>query len=143
MVADEIMKINYKIKLSLVFAGVFSAIMLFNLAVWPVQVFALDAPCPDGLGPARVNGLCLPPDTGPTTGITGSRSFVAVVIKVTNLLLTFAGIIAVVVLVIGGFMYIGSGGSEEQAEKGKKAIINAIIGLVVTLLAYTIVMIIS
>lgn len=100
--------------------------------------------CPDGL--TAVNGLCLP-DAGhssfPTTGIAGSTSLVDLLTKIIQLLLTFAGIIAVVFLVLGGYWYMASGGNEELAEKGKKTIVNFVLGLVVIILAYTIVTILS
>lgn len=97
--------------------------------------------CPSGL--SMVNGLCLPTNSQFGSGIAGTKSLSELLIKVIQILLTFAGIIAVSALVIGGFWYITSGGNEELAEKGKKAIINAIIGLVVVILAYAIVTIIS
>ncbi|MBI5530690.1 MAG: hypothetical protein HY918_04290 [Candidatus Doudnabacteria bacterium] len=90
------------------------------------------------------NGVCLPKDAGfATTGIAASSSLSDLVVKIIKLLLTFAGAIGVLILVIGGFWYITSAGNEELAEKGKKTIINALIGLVVVVLAYTIVSIIS
>ena len=51
----------------------------------------------------------------------------------------FAGAIAVVFIIIGGYQYIASGGNEETAEKGKKTLVNAIIGIVVIVLAYAII----
>lgn len=96
--------------------------------------------CPAGL--CEENGLCLPKSNF-NTGIAASGSLVELLTKIIKFLLTFAGIIAVGVLVIGGFWYITSSGNEEQAEKGRKAITNAIIGLIVAILAYAIVAIIS
>lgn len=55
--------------------------------------------------------------------------------------ITFA--IAVLFLIIGGFWYITAGGNEEQADKGKKTIINALIGVVVIILSYVIVNVVS
>lgn len=89
------------------------------------------------------NGVCLPADQKCTTGICANSTLSGLLINVIKLLLGLAGIIAVVVLIVGGFWYITSAGNEEQAEKGKKAIINAVIGLVVVILAYAIVAIIS
>ncbi len=90
------------------------------------------------------NGVCLPKDAGfAKTGFAGSTSLSDLMIKIIKFFLTFAGIVGVLILVIGGYWYLSSGGNEETAEKGKKAIINAIIGLVVVILAYTIVTIIS
>ena len=56
--------------------------------------------------------------------------------------LMLAGMVAIIFIMIGGFWYLTSAGSEEQAEKGRKTLVNAVIGLVVILLAVTIVRII-
>lgn len=96
--------------------------------------------CPTGL--TNVNGLCLPPSQY-TTGIAGSTTLSGFIITIIKILLSFAGIIAVVMLVIGGYWYMAAGGNEETAEKGKKTIINFVLGLVVIILAYTIVTIIA
>ena len=58
-------------------------------------------------------------------------------------LLGFAGVAAVIFIILGGFWYLTSAGNEEQAEKGRKALINAVIGLVVVLLAEMIVRIVA
>lgn len=90
------------------------------------------------------NGVCLPKsDFFAKSGIAGSSSLSELMLKIIQLLLTFAGIIGVLILVVGGFWYLTSAGNDEQAEKGKKAIMNAIIGLVVVILAYAIVTVIS
>ncbi len=59
-----------------------------------------------------------------------------------NLLLTFAGVVAVLFIIIGGFNYLASAGNEEQAENGKKILINSVIGLVVIIMAGAIVRIV-
>lgn len=97
--------------------------------------------CPDP-NLCYVNGLCLP-KTNFTAGVAASGSLTDLIFKVIQFLLLLAGIIAVLMLIIGGFWYLTSAGNEEQAEKGRKAIINAIIGLVVIILSYAIVMAIS
>lgn len=63
-------------------------------------------------------------------------SLIAVVIRI---LLMVGGAIAVLFVIMGGYMYITSGGNEEQAEKGKNTLTNAIIGVVIILLAWVIV----
>lgn len=90
------------------------------------------------------NGLCLPAQSSfPTTGIAGSTTLSGLILIVIQLLLTFAGIIAVIMLILGGYWYMAAGGNEEMSEKGKNTIINFVIGLVVILLAYTIVTILA
>ncbi len=50
--------------------------------------------------------------------------------------ITFA--IAVLFLILGGFWYITSAGNETLATKGKQTVINAIIGIVIIILAYVV-----
>ncbi len=59
-----------------------------------------------------------------------------------NILFGFAGTAAVIFIILGGYWLITSGGNEERAEKGRKTLVNAIIGLVVIILAATIVRIV-
>ncbi len=88
--------------------------------------------------------MCLPKTDPCTPGsIACSGSLSELIIKVINYLLIFAGMIAVLAIVIGGFWYITAAGNEEQSEKGKKALINAIIGIVIVSLAFVIVRVIS
>lgn len=56
-----------------------------------------------------------------------------------NILLSLAGIIAVLFVIIGGYQYLFSGANEDLAEKGKKTITNAVIGIVIIILSYTVV----
>lgn len=98
--------------------------------------------CPNGTSPAPGSGICLP-SNAPSTGIAGASSLADLILLVINILLIFAGLIAVVMIVVGGFQYITAGGNEENSEKGKKVLINAVIGLVVVLLAFTIVRVIN
>jgi len=92
--------------------------------------------CPDQLIPK--NGLCLPANQY-TTGVASSDSLADLIGKVVKGLLAFAGAIAVVFVIIGGYLYMSAGGNEEQAEKGRKTIVNFVLGLVVIILAYAIV----
>lgn len=65
------------------------------------------------------------------------------VVQIINYLLLLSGSVTVLFLIIGGFWYLTSAGNDEQAEKGKKTLLNSVIGLVVILLSYTIVKIVS
>lgn len=60
---------------------------------------------------------------------------------VANLLgyfLLFCGILAFIALIYGGFQYIMSGGDPSVAERGKKSVMYSIIGIIVIILAITI-----
>ena len=63
-------------------------------------------------------------------------------VVVQNLLnVTFAvvGIIAVIMIIIGGFYYMTSQGEPERVQKGKNTILYGIIGLIICLSAFAIV----
>lgn len=61
------------------------------------------------------------------------RSTVASIIRVAMSLL---GIVAVVIILIGGFKWMTAGGNDEQVGEAKKWIFSGIIGLVIILSAY-------
>ena len=54
-----------------------------------------------------------------------------------------AGVVVILFLVYGGFIYMTSAGNDEQTEKAKKILINAVLGLVVIIMATAIVTIVS
>lgn len=57
---------------------------------------------------------------------------------VIDLMLWVAGIAAVIYLLYAGILYITSAGDETKAEKGRKGIMNAVIGIVIITLAFVI-----
>ena len=62
---------------------------------------------------------------------------------VIDIVLGLAATVAVVFIIIGGSMYLTSAGNEERAEKGKKALLNAILGLVIIILSFAIVRVVN
>lgn len=82
------------------------------------------------------------PDPG-NTGVASDATVTSLLMRIIQILLAVAGLIAVVFLIVGGFRYITAGGNEESAESGKKTIINAIIGIVIIILSFVIVRVIS
>jgi hypothetical protein len=73
----------------------------------------------------------------------GETSVNGLIKTVINWMLGIAFAIAVVFLIIGGFMYITSAGNEESAEKGKGTVLNALIGIVIIILSYVIVNVVA
>ena len=59
--------------------------------------------------------------------------------QVTNTILYIVGIVAVLMLIIGGIKYVVSGGDSKQVTDAKNTVLYAIIGLVIAFLAYAIV----
>lgn len=58
--------------------------------------------------------------------------------SIINAALGFLGIIAVVIVLLGGFKYMISGGNEEKTGEAKKLIVSGIIGLAIILSAWAI-----
>ncbi len=122
----------------------FAAILLSGGLVFFGQAQAQTTiPCPTGL--TNSNGICLPsnPVGSPSDSISNQSSFTGLALVVIKWLLTISGVIAILFIIVGGFQYITSAGNSETAEKGKGTLINAVIGLIVVLLSYTIVSVIS
>lgn len=59
--------------------------------------------------------------------------------RLTNTILLIVGLISVIMLVYGGLRYILSGGDSKKVTDAKNTILYAIIGLIISLLAYAIV----
>ena len=59
--------------------------------------------------------------------------------QITNTILYIVGIVAVIMLIIGGIRYVTSGGDSKKVTDAKNTVLYAIIGLVVAFLAFAIV----
>jgi hypothetical protein len=117
-------------------------VILLILGV-PIFSFAQITPagCPEGFQPDQ-SGFCVP---SPTTGA-GARGVTTpsrLILTAINVLLALAGVIAVLFLVIGGLRYLSARGNEEAAEAAKKTLLNAVIGIVIVILAFAIIRVIS
>jgi hypothetical protein len=74
--------------------------------------------------------------------ISGATSVNDLMRRAINIIFSVTSGIAILFLIFGGYMYITSAGNEETAEKGRKTITNAVIGLVIIILSYVIVRVI-
>lgn len=84
-------------------------------------------------------GLTAPSTEGYSPGLTQATTGREFILNVTNFILGFLGILAVVIVIYGGFLYVTAAGQEEQATKGKKSITYAIIGIILILGSFAIV----
>ncbi len=75
-------------------------------------------------------------NSGVTTGATNVSNIIKTVI---NFFSFIVGVVAVIMIIVGGFRYITSGGDSGNVSSAKNTIIYAIIGLVVVALAQIIV----
>jgi len=73
-----------------------------------------------------------------TEGTFGTKDLKATVGSIIKVALSFLGVVAIVIVLIGGFKYMTAGGSDEKTGDAKKYIISGIIGLAIILSAYAI-----
>jgi hypothetical protein len=73
------------------------------------------------------------------SGNLAERSLQDIIIDVINWLIGAAVLVCVVMLVISGYSYMTAGGDEQKVTKATKTLTNAIIGLVISLLALVLV----
>lgn len=57
-------------------------------------------------------------------------------VRIINIALGFLGIIAVIIVLYGGFMWMTAGGNEERVTKAKQILTAGIIGLVIIVMAW-------
>jgi uncharacterized membrane protein len=105
--------------------SILAMIAVLALALAPMAFAQFQTPSPGG------------------TGLPGDSTISGFILRIINIALAVAGLIAVLFLIIGGFRYITAAGNEETAESAKKIILNAVIGIVVIILAFVIVRVIS
>jgi len=68
----------------------------------------------------------------------GTRDVRETIASIINVMLGLLGIVAVVIILIGGFKWMTAMGNTENVDKAKKLIFQGIIGLVIILSAYAI-----
>ena len=113
-----------------------------------LMLFAVVAFCALFIAPALLQAApAAPPveklDVGlsklSSTGLGGQnadlREVVGSIIKVA---LSFLGVVAIIIVLIGGFKYMTAGGSDEKVAEARKWIISGIIGVAIILAAYAI-----
>lgn len=109
------------------------------VAVALVMVFSIIAPHAQASSQIPDPGLCSKVNGLNCTNYTLN----GLIIRVINWILAITLAVDVLFMIIGGFLYITSAGNEDRAKKGRTTVINAIIGLVIIILAYVIANVVS
>lgn len=78
-------------------------------------------PSPDQLG-----------DLPATRGV----SIAMLIAQVFRIMLSLAGGVFLIILLFGGFTYMSAGGNDEGTTKAKKIMVNAVVGLIITVASY-------
>lgn len=103
-------------------------LVLFSLVATPVLTYAA---CGNGsalFGCGNIN-IGIPADKNPTEIATG-------IIKIA---MSFLGLVAVCIMLYGGFVWMTAGGNEEKVGEAKKLIAAGIIGLIIIIASFSIV----
>lgn len=87
--------------------------------------------------------VTLPDGTTDTVEVATIQGFECIVQVILNLVVRFAGIALFIMLVIGGFKYLTSGGNPEETGKAAKTITTAILGMILLLGAWLIILLIQ
>lgn len=106
------------------------ALTIFGLVLLPQLALAQATTDEYGLGGNFEQGL--------GNKLTTNADLPQVIGRVINIVLGFLGIVAVVMIIIGGFIWMTAAGNEEKVEKAKKLLTAGLIGLVIILSAYAI-----
>ena len=104
--------------------GLFLAFSLFAMAFLPVL--------------AQTDTSTLGVNTIDQNIALGGGDIRVTVVKIINTVLGLLGIIAVGIVLYGGFTYMTAGGEEDKISTAKKILINGVIGLVIILSAFAI-----
>ena len=68
----------------------------------------------------------------------GTKDIRVTIASIINVFMGLLGIVAVVIILIGGFLWMTAGGNEDKVKKAKMWIFSGIIGLIIILSAYAI-----
>ncbi len=82
--------------------------------------------------------VTIDPDLGTTFGL-GTADLYSTIIRVVQWALGFLALVAVIIIMYGGFIWMTARGNPDKVAKAKKILISAVIGLVIILTAWAIV----
>lgn len=68
----------------------------------------------------------------------GSADIGTIIGKIIQIALSVLGLVAVVLIIVGGFQWMTSGGNEDKIKGAKKLMGSAMVGLIIVILAYAI-----
>lgn len=130
-------------KIKMLIVTLVTSLLFAVSAAVPVTVLAVDPPTS---GPKIQDKLCggatdlkFNPSTGQCTTGPAESDFNNVLAKIINIISIIVGVVAVIMIIFGGFRYITSGGTSEKVTNAKNTILYGLIGLIIVALAQVIV----
>ena len=114
---------------------ILACLLAFNLLVVPAMAFSV-SPAHAASGNLNLWGDNYnDQDFSTDTGL-GQRDPRAIVASVIRVILGFLGIVAVIIILLGGFKWMTAGGNEDKVAEARKLIVSGIIGLVIIMAAF-------
>lgn len=107
----------------------------------PLPVAAIDVfqNCPSGTAATGGAGASSTTSGSEICGATSKDSFTDIMKNIINTILFVLGIVAVIMIIIGGIRYVTSNGNAQQINSAKDTVLYSVIGLVIAIMAYAIV----
>lgn len=65
------------------------------------------------------------------SGVQKDQNLSQVILRITGMIVALVSVVALAMVIIGGFLYLISGGQEDKVKKAKNLILAAIIGIVI------------
>ncbi|NQV90814.1 hypothetical protein HQ487_05435 [Candidatus Uhrbacteria bacterium] len=115
------------------FLGAIMALSFGAIALMGVHNVSAQALTADDLFGGSTTGS----EFSATAGL-GDANLVDTIAQIIRIALGFLGVIAVVIILLGGFKWMTSGGADTKVLEAKKLIFSGIIGLVIVISAYAI-----
>lgn len=109
-------------------------VMVMGVGVFAVAPAMAQEQLPTG--PVSPTEL-LPTGVGTTAGL-GTQDIRLTIAKIIRVAMSLLGIVAVVIVLIGGFIWMTAGGNDDKVAEAKKWIYAGVIGLAIILSAYAI-----
>jgi len=144
---------NIKLPWKMILSGLFSlSFLALTLAPASVAAVGLGGNC-DTVSTCDNNYICDagkcvstdPQDSGyglksnfKDLGINQSSDLKGSIANIINIILGFLGIVAVIIILAGGFKWMTAGGNEDKVAESRQMIIQGIIGLVIVFAAWAI-----
>lgn len=118
---------------------ILSSILALSLFAVPAIASAATDQIQTGVCYGANNLQISPTPTGDCPDASSTDKVNTLLTEIINVFSVIVGIVAVIMIIVGGFRYITSGGSSEKVTSAKNTLLYAIIGLVIVALAQIIV----
>lgn len=137
-------RIFFIFSLAIALSGILGVNLVFannhcKLESTPGEAIPSTFPVGDCLTAEGQSSLVPTGDAAGTTTISGSSGIGGILVKAIDLLVKFIASLALIVFIVGALLTVTSEGKEDRLEKGKTAMLYAIVGLLVAGFSFIIV----